>query len=184
MIPVWFYCGVFMTILQSCAGHLRFKTHLRDQALYELSGNKKTHNLQMTVEDSGHAVNCGPMANKMDFSWSPKILHTTTNPLIVSLDMLATVDLDSGTVILNVTDKVAPDTPIFKINQTGGCQSLQKFGFKSLNCPVKANDLIKTSLTKTDIPTLPEGEFIITIVVYNETKQMFLCLKADVKIQT
>lgn len=147
-----------------------------------MSENKRLSN--MTIGDSGHAVNCGPAANKMDFSWSPKVLHTTTNTLVVTLDMVATVDLNSGSVTLNVTDKVAPDTPIFANNQTGGCSNLKKFGFKNLNCPVKAKDTIKTSLTKTDVPSLPQGEFIITIVVFNDRKEMFLCMKADITIQT
>ncbi|OWF53564.1 uncharacterized protein LOC110446334 [Mizuhopecten yessoensis] len=183
MLPVWFYQLVMVTVLHSCTASVSVKQHSKDDTLYEISENRRRGNTQIRLEDSGHAINCGPTANKMDFSWSPKTLHKTTNPLSVTLDMLATVDLNSGYVQLNVTDKVAPDTPIFQVNRTGGCQSLQKFGFQNLNCPVKANDQIKTSIMKTDVPTLPEGEFIIMIVVTNENKELFLCMKADVTIQ-
>ncbi|XP_060085763.1 uncharacterized protein LOC132565161 isoform X2 [Ylistrum balloti] len=184
MTPVWFYQVVLVSVLYSFAGSVSLKTHSRDNTLYVKAGNNRGDNVKFSIKDSGHAVNCGPAANKMDFSWSPKILHPSSKQLTVNLDMLATVDLDLGQVFLNATDKMAPDTPIFQVNRTGGCQSLQSFGFKNLSCPVKTNDTLKTYITKTQVPTFPEGEFIITIVVYNEKKEMFLCLKADITVQT
>ncbi|XP_060081835.1 uncharacterized protein LOC132561122, partial [Ylistrum balloti] len=125
-----------------------------------------------------------PPTSKLVFKWTPETI-ILGNPVSVSLQMVAPVDIDHGkgkaTVYIS-----GQSVPMFGFSFDGGCEDLKKRGVVGLSCPIKANDKINASYIVPGKSTraLIDGHFMLEIKIKNDKGEEFVCIRMDAYVKS